>query len=204
MNAVKAFPYKAICVVGITCLVSSFKAGLHPTTGEIIILPLLLYLFAALLVYLFKIIANLGSPRDRKFKIAIGGFLLCLAILCVTFPIGRLGEDVKLQLFLRNFDRYQRLVDILVKKEQSHFPIAFARANVPDGYSDLCPYWVWVSCDENHVVTVEFLMDDYGFPPRHGGYIYRSNDEIHSLRKIVQYSDLGFYRIAPNWYEWSD
>jgi hypothetical protein len=203
LTTFKNFPYKATSIVGMAYLLNWFIAGLHPNTWEIIFVPLFLYLAISALRNFIIIAANWTSPYSAQCVRSFQLFLLCFIFLGLTVPVIRLGHYLKIQIFLTELPRYQQLVDGIIEREKTRAPGEGAMIPVPIAYADLCPYWIIFESEENHTITVDFMTDDYGFPPRHGGYIYISNADPFSLKEI-RYRDYHFVRLAPNWYRWSD
>jgi hypothetical protein len=100
--------------------------------------------------------------------------------------------------------RYQKLdyeaVISLIDKGQIRVEAPLRPIVVPDSYKHLA-YAVLGSRDPEGVLTVEFITGS-GFPVKHSGFLYRSDDNALGWEHISRWPRLE--RIDTNWYRIGD
>lgn len=183
-------------IVGILmCLVSSVMAFLMNPWLQLLVMVLVL-LFCVMFVTNFLMIALTWRSRGRRALIPFG---LSVLFSLLLIPAICLGGQARLMKF-----RYQKLdyeaVISLIDKGQIRVEAPLRPIVVPDSYKHLA-YAVLGSRDPEGVLTVEFITGS-GFPVKHSGFLYRSDDNALGWEHISRWPRLE--RIDTNWYRIGD
>ena len=200
----KRIPDKILLLVGALFLVLAFISGLRNSGWATFLLPLLLFFLIKIVSNVFNLALNWSSPYDAKCVASFRELLLIVVFLVLSLPVIRFGNYLKLKFILMELPHFQQIVDGLLEKEKAEPSPRTLQVPAPADWAGQRPYWIMLDHEKNDVITVDFLTDAYGFPPRHGGYIYISSDDPTSLKDNIDYKDLYYVRLAPKWYRWSD
>ncbi len=196
------YPENLICAVGLFNLANFFAYGLYPNSWLMISFFVLLILLAGAAASLFILVLSWSAKNSERAKRAFLRLTLCLGFFALSFLALHVGGYVRLQMFLAELPHYQTMIDDFVAKNKGHFPMA--ERTKPGGSADWDAEAVDIGADKYGVVTVDLLTNSYGFPARHQGYIYRSNDDLAGLKAQLQYHNTDFIPVAPHWYRWVD
>jgi hypothetical protein len=135
--------------------------------------------------------------RKSVYRIALN-----LLFFALFFPVVHLGNFLNLQLFLMKLPRYQEATNLILKDVKSKSQRLEFVVALPQGYSDLNTTGkASVVLDPNDVATVLYFKPGSS-AVGHSGYLYRSDDNLEALKR--ECPELGFYRVAPNWYTFAD
>jgi hypothetical protein len=145
------------------------------------------------------IIALTRRSIDSLYRIAIN-----VIIVLLIFPTRTLGGYLKERLFLVRLPRFQEATDFLIKdelaKNNGHISSTVAFTLLPGRYSDLPVNGVHVSSTAGNITVRYFSRRSNA--PRHGGYVYQSDDNPESI--IDGLHNAGYGRVAPHWFFWSE
>ena len=152
----------------------------------------MLLLLATFVAWMFLLGAlfRRQSAQQRFYKVAV--LFAAPLYIFISTPIAISIDNF---LFARSLWRYQNIVD---QTKSGAIKLQNDRIELPSQDRDLA-YRVWVDKKKN-VWTITFLVGG-GFPVKHRGYIYKSDDKWTNAdwRNWSSYK-----RRAPYWFEASD
>jgi len=193
----KSFPYKWTCLVGVLFLGSTLWSDIMlDGVGFLLVIISFLCLFISL-------IASLGIVAIDRSKESLYRILINVCIFLLFFPTVRLGSYLGERLFLMHLGRFQEATNLVIRNAGNKLNAGISRAgaSLPPGYSDLhvADYVLLDSRQGN--VTVRYTSRDSS-ALGHRGYLYRSDDDSAALKR--DFPGLGYKRIAPHWFFFSD
>lgn len=183
-------------VVGVLmCLASSLMAFLMNPWLQLLLMVMLL-LFCVMFITNFLAICLTWRSRGRRALIPFG-----LSVLFSLLLIPAIGFGIKARLMKFHYQKpdYEAVIS-LIEREQIRVEASLGPIVVPDSYKHLA-YAVLGSRDPNGVLTIEFLTGR-GFPVKHSGFLYRSDDNATRWEHISRWPRLE--RIDTNWYRIGD
>jgi hypothetical protein len=193
----KSFPYKWTCLVGLIFLGSLLWSDtLLDGVGFLLTLLSILGLFVSLIV-------SIVLAVFQRSKVDLYRVLINVAICLLFFPTTRLGVFLRERLFLMNLTRFQEVTNLLMENQTARLNHGDSHigAQLPPAYSDLhvADYVLIDSKQKN--ITVRYVSRDSS-ALGHRGYMYRSDDDPAALR--TEFPRLGYTRLSPHWFFFSD
>jgi hypothetical protein len=195
--SLKSFPYKWTCLVGLIFLGSLLWSDIFlDGPGFLLIAFSILSLFVSLIVSI--VLAVFQRTRAALYRIFINA-TICL----LFFPTTRLGDSLRERMFLRHLSRFQAVTNLLIENAAPTFNlgISFTVTQLPPGYSDLHVADKVLVDSKQKNITVRYISRDSS-ALGHRGYMYRSDDDPAALMR--EFPRLGYTRIAPHWFFFSD
>jgi len=195
--ALKSFPYKWTCLVGIIFLGSLlWWDTLLDGVGFLLTFLSILGLFVSVIVSI--VLAVFERSKAALYRVLIN-VTLCL----LFFPTIRLGDFLRERLFLMHLARFQEVTNLLVGNEAANLNRgdSYRVTRLPPGCSDLHVADNVLIDSKQKNITVRYVSRDSS-ALGHRGYMYRSDDDPAALR--TDFPRLGYTRIAPHWFFFSD
>src|SRR5437899_3640689 len=193
----KSFPYKWTCLLGLIFLASILWSATLMDESFLLGILSILGLFASVIVSI--VLAVIERSKAALYRVLIN-VTLCLLIV----PTIWLGNILSERRFLMHLTRFQQATNLLIENEAAKLN---DRASVkvvrfPPGYSDLDIFANRVLIDSTKDnITVRYISRDSS-ALGHRGYMYRSDDNPDALTR--DFPKLGYKRIAPHWFYFSD
>ena len=148
-------------------------------------------------------IASIVLALAQGSRVSLYRVLMNITVCLLFFPVIRLGNFLRDRLFLMHLAKFQEVTDFLIANERSkgHSEVFVAGAQLPANYSNLhVANIVWINFTKESV-TVRYISRDSS-ALGHRGYMYRSDDDSRALGR--EFPRLGYTRIAPHWFFFSD
>jgi len=162
-----------------------------------------LLVMVSLLCFLTSVIASLVWCATERSKSSLYRIALNAVFFALFFPTGYLGGYLREQLFRVHLSRFQQVTDFLINnvKGKLNAEVAWTRASLPPGYSDLhVADYVLIDSDHGSITVIYTSRDSSALG--HRGYLYRSDDDPGPLKKTFSY--LQYKRLAPHWFFYVD
>jgi hypothetical protein len=196
--ALKSLPFKWTCLLGGCFLGSIFWSAASLDAG---------FGFLRFLVFGFcffiSLVSSLVLAVANRSRMSLYGVLINVAVCLLFFPTIRAGGMLRDQLFLKHLARFQEVTDFLIENERARANTGefLTMAHLPSGYSDLNVAGTVLIKSAKENITVEYLVQETS-ALGHSGYIYRLDDNTNALEK--DYPRIGYTRLAPHWFFFSD
>jgi hypothetical protein len=195
--AIRAFPYKWTCLVGLMFLASTLWADIVlDSLGILFVAVSIFCLFASAIASI--VLAVIHRSRSSLYRV-----LLNVVVCLLFFPTIRLGDSLRDRLFLMRLARFQEVTNLLIGNEAAkvNHEAYVTAARLPPGYSNLHVADMVLINFTKENITVRYITRDSS-ALGHRGYMYRSDDDPAALTK--DFPKLGYTRIAPHWFFFSD
>jgi hypothetical protein len=193
----KTLPYKWTCLVGLIFLGSTLWSD--------IMLDSLGFLFVAISAFclLVSLIVSIVLAVGHRSKSSLHRVLINIFVCLLFFPTTRIGGLLGERLFLMHLARLQEVTNLLIKNEAAKVnpETSIIVARLPPAYSNLHVADTVLINSTKENITVRYISRDSS-ALGHRGYMYRSDDNPTALTR--DFPRLGYTRIAPHWFFFSD
>jgi len=159
--------------------------------------------FLSILGLFVSVIVSIVLAVFERSKAALYRVLINVTLCLLFFPTIRLGDFLRERLFLMHLARFQEVTNLLVGNEAANLNRgdSYRVTRLPPGCSDLHVADNVLIDSKQKNITVRYVSRDSS-ALGHRGYMYRSDDDPAALR--TDFPRLGYTRIAPHWFFFSD
>ena len=157
---------------------------------------LLLAIYAIIVLIDLVSIPFLWRNNRARALMPFGTALLFIALL---IPSNLLGMQARMLKFRMQKPKYEKVIELM---ELGEIPVSngIGRVDIPPEYSHPA-YAIIADRDTNGVLSVEFLIGG-GFPVKHTGFLYRSDDNPKKWKHITRWPRV--IKTERCWYRISD
>lgn len=163
----------------------------------------ILFVAVSLLCLFASAIASIVLAVIHRSRSSLYRVLLNVVVCLLFFPTIRLGDSLRDRIFLMRLARFQEVTNLLIGNEAAkvNHEAYVTAARLPPGYSNLHVADMVLINFTKENITVRYITRDSS-ALGHRGYMYRLDDNPAALTK--DFPELGYTRIAPHWFFFSD
>jgi len=150
-----------------------------------------------------SVIVSIVLAVIERSKAAVYRVLINVTLCFLIVPTIGLGDFLSERLFLMHLKRFQEVTNLLTENEAAKLNggDSFVVTRLPTGYSDLHVAGTVLIDSKQRNITVRYVSRDSS-ALGHRGYMYRSDDDPAAIER--EFPRLGYKRIAPHWFFFSD
>lgn len=153
--------------------------------------------------FLVSALVGVALAGRRRWKEALYRGLFGVIVVLMFFPTANLGGFLRDRLFLLHLAQFQEITNRILDEEKGGAKSGerSSAATIPPGYSNLNVRDTALVDFAGDGATVRYATRDSS-ALGHRGYMYRSDDNPIALSK--EFPNLGYTRLAPHWFFFSD